>query len=711
MLVTKEKATVTGDLAFSKKVEMSFDPAARNMQVRNAIRMYANPRLAALREYTSNARDAHKAAGHTGPVMVTLPTSLHPFLTIVDKGVGLSSEELEGFGQFGFTTKDGSNEYIGGFGLGSKSGLAVADQFTVISVKDGKKNVVVVGWDESGAPSLGFLDEQDTTEDNGTTIQIPSATGHGDWTNIAQSETFIGWERGSILINGKEPAKSVHDTTQYKRLNGGWLTLADRQTNRYYYGPDKIHALVHGVYYAIPSDKFGDRTIARILADSVLDIENGSVDILPSRDDLEWTDRTIAQVRKSAHAFMESIVAEYQEQIATVKTFRAAKEISDAMESIGLPTQGLTFKGILLDWSKDTDAAVTRGTVKSSTSAKSGWANDRVSAQTRNSNNVHRQYSILVTGCSGESSTGYYRKDQKFVNESSETVPFVVAEAKKAGKTPLEVIVYFTNQEKSALAQGFVSAMQKVIKVEDFVNQAKDQRKAWASDRAAAGAGSRPKATDRVLRTVNGYSTWNYTFAIQERQEQKIIAEGNPVVVLHSDDKLSAAVMEAHTQGTGIGRVRELMKFISRQSSATDTTFVILSKNHKASNLVIPNWKTLTDWLKDELSSVVVRTPMELAVDRYVSERHYQTVPRIDAQYVAKIEDKELREWMTAYVNRADLTLAETVAQGYPDFAPAQPEPSDYEPTLHYPLIDKISLGAVEGGLLVEYVNMVNSAR
>ena len=95
MLIVQESATITGTLQFEETVAMTFEAGAIAQQIRNLIRMYANPRLAALREYTSNARDAHKAAGYTGAVEVTLPSALHPFLTIKDHGIGLSREEIE----------------------------------------------------------------------------------------------------------------------------------------------------------------------------------------------------------------------------------------------------------------------------------------------------------------------------------------------------------------------------------------------------------------------------------------------------------------------------------------------------------------------------------------------------------------------------------------------------------------------------------------
>lgn len=716
MLVTKEKATITGDLTFAKKVEMGFDPAARNMQVRNAIRMYANPRLAALREYTSNARDAHQAAGHTGPVEVTLPTALHPFLTVVDKGVGLDAKELEGFGQFGHTTKDGSNDYIGGFGLGSKSGLAVADQFTVISVKDGKKNVVVVGWDESGAPSLGFLDEQDTDEHNGTTIQIPSATGHEDWANIIKGNTFLGWTPGSIIVNGQEPAKSVHNTDQFRKVDGGWLTTQERTGGRYHW-PEWVHALVHGVYYAIPYHKFGDRTVAKILDGSVLEIENGSVDILPSRDDLEWTDRTTREVRRVADVLTKSIVAEYEKQIITAKTFRDARKIVDAMDEIGLPITGLTYKGVLLDWTKVLpEKKITVGMVKDSSTSATGFQNDRAASTTRVLGDVHQHPSILVVGATGETHNAHYRKDMRFVDESRDSVPYILSEF--SGDERRKARIYFTNEAKRDLPEGFVLAMSKVITAKKFVEVATAKRKELAKENAAnRAAGGRTKSVDRQLRVVSGYSTWAYTFGVVERSEQAIIAEGRPVVVLHYGDPVAARVLSAHSGSGASGVTVSLMQLIASHSQIQTATFVLLAKNHKASNLAIQGWVNLTDWLRETLKAVPVKTPLQIAVENYRRNRpHYNSVPVLTPANVANIKNKDMREWMQEYsiLPPKQTTAAKAVqdvALGFPELAPKQPEPLDYKPWDHYPLLLNVALPDKEQHRLVDYINLVDSAR
>lgn len=56
--------------------------------------LYANPPYAVLREFITNAIDAHRAAGYDGPVEVELPTRDVPRLVIRDNGNGMSRDTL-----------------------------------------------------------------------------------------------------------------------------------------------------------------------------------------------------------------------------------------------------------------------------------------------------------------------------------------------------------------------------------------------------------------------------------------------------------------------------------------------------------------------------------------------------------------------------------------------------------------------------------------
>ena len=74
--------------------------------------------MAVLREVTTNALDAHVAAGVTRPSRST-PTELAPVLTIKDYGVGLSVEDIRNiFSQYGASTKRETNDQVGSLGLG-----------------------------------------------------------------------------------------------------------------------------------------------------------------------------------------------------------------------------------------------------------------------------------------------------------------------------------------------------------------------------------------------------------------------------------------------------------------------------------------------------------------------------------------------------------------------------------------------------------------
>jgi hypothetical protein len=56
--------------------------------------LYSDRELACIREYSTNALDAHIEAGITSPIEVTTPSALSPFLTIRDYGVGLDLEDI-----------------------------------------------------------------------------------------------------------------------------------------------------------------------------------------------------------------------------------------------------------------------------------------------------------------------------------------------------------------------------------------------------------------------------------------------------------------------------------------------------------------------------------------------------------------------------------------------------------------------------------------
>lgn len=140
--------------------------------------LYSDKVLAVLREYSANAWDAHNMVGKGDvPIKVVLPTHLEPTLVIEDYGPGLSHEDVfQVYTQYGASTKRASNVAVGQLGIGSKSGFAYSDSFTVISRNGGKKRTYVAILDASEKGVINLLDEQPCGKDTGVTIQIPIKT-------------------------------------------------------------------------------------------------------------------------------------------------------------------------------------------------------------------------------------------------------------------------------------------------------------------------------------------------------------------------------------------------------------------------------------------------------------------------------------------------------------------------------------------------------
>ena len=129
---------VEGTLRADSAVAMSIDPQGMAHIMGVLTNLYSDAPLAVVREYATNARDAHQAAGVTRPIEVGLPTALDPTLRVQDFGAGLSEQDILGvYARYGCSTKRDSDEQVGAFGLGSKSAFTLAQQFVVTSVHDG----------------------------------------------------------------------------------------------------------------------------------------------------------------------------------------------------------------------------------------------------------------------------------------------------------------------------------------------------------------------------------------------------------------------------------------------------------------------------------------------------------------------------------------------------------------------------------------------
>jgi hypothetical protein len=135
--------------------------------------LYSDKVMAVVRELSTNAYDAHVAAGNRQPFKVILPTMASPNFTVRDYGTGLSQEDMEElYTTYGASNKNDSNDFVGCLGLGSKSPFAYTKSFSTTSYHNGKAYNYIAAMDEAGVPSLSLFGITDTHEPNGLEISF-----------------------------------------------------------------------------------------------------------------------------------------------------------------------------------------------------------------------------------------------------------------------------------------------------------------------------------------------------------------------------------------------------------------------------------------------------------------------------------------------------------------------------------------------------------
>jgi hypothetical protein len=300
--------TITQEDTLPSHEEIEFTIGDPRWVMRTQAELYSDPTTAVIREYSTNAFDAHVMAGHTDPIEVTLPSQFNDqIFTVRDHGVGMSLDDFRQiYTRFGTSNKRDSNTTNGQLGYGSKSGVAYGTSFTVTSVKDGIKNVGIVQRKPDWTIVLKVVSTVKTDEPNGTVIQIPVSNVE-EFTHKA-NEFYKFWLPGRVLVNGKAPnhavGKQIIENLYYSEQ---WNTS---------------YVVMGNVAYRIanPDALFRSTKMNRINFVAYVDefkTEDGSapVEFTPSREDLKYTDRTKGTLQKIVDDFESNIIRVAQDEI------------------------------------------------------------------------------------------------------------------------------------------------------------------------------------------------------------------------------------------------------------------------------------------------------------------------------------------------------------------------------------------------------------
>lgn len=269
---------------------------------------YANKPRAICRELVANGVDAHTAAGTPElPVEVWLPGILDPVFRVRDRGIGMAHEFVmtRFMAYTDGSTKDQSNDQIGGFGIGSKSPFAYVDQFTIVSIHEGTHSVYTMFKDEDGIPSIALLGQQETLDPNGVEVSFPVKS---DDFNVFEEAAFEALKYFEPLPLIRNAAEGCFTPPDYVSMGKTWAMRPEA-------GP--LHVIMGGVRYPVDVSginyKFPSEGSTRNLLGYGLDIKLpiGTCSVALSREGLSYDDRTIAAIRTACEAVTDEVAATF----------------------------------------------------------------------------------------------------------------------------------------------------------------------------------------------------------------------------------------------------------------------------------------------------------------------------------------------------------------------------------------------------------------
>lgn len=313
-------------------IPMTIDQSKLNKLMLVLTDLYSDPIAAFIREYSTNARDAHIDAGKSDvAIEVSLPNSLSPYFRVRDFGKGMSVDFIENvYSSYLTSSKEETNDLVGYLGLGSKSGLTYCAQFRVVSIHNGVKAQVMVSRNESGSSEMEVVDTSATDEPSGVEIIIP--VHNAVEVNRKAQDFYQFWMPGTVLIDG-EPSKFIGDNENALWVEDDIIVLPGSGTSHVVMGnvPYKAEGLTP--YYA------DYRTVAFVPI--------GSVSFPPNREELMYTEATKRTIEDYKERTTSALHLRIQEEIDKsenyVEALKAQEKWSDILDGTW------TYKGETLD--------------------------------------------------------------------------------------------------------------------------------------------------------------------------------------------------------------------------------------------------------------------------------------------------------------------------------------------------------------------------
>jgi len=294
--------------------------------------LYKDPHLAIVRELSCNAYDSHVENGCVGTAFdIHLPNKLEPFFSIRDYGTGMSSESIDKvYTKFFESTKTHTNDQVGALGLGSKSPFAYTSNYTITSWHGGLKLVYSAFKTTAGIPAITLLDVSDTTEPSGLEVMIAvKAIDFDKFTSKVQA-FFTTWTSvPPKILGGLEGRTTLRHVAREFGGSDWFIASTDSPLNR-------AIAIQGNVPYPLARDPILESNIFRdrfpgesdertpikelLNLPIVITYPIGQLDFSASREELQYTEPTVAAILDKLVLIKNDIAAHIQSKFDTLPT-------------------------------------------------------------------------------------------------------------------------------------------------------------------------------------------------------------------------------------------------------------------------------------------------------------------------------------------------------------------------------------------------------
>lgn len=262
--------------------------------------IYSDPIRAIIRELIANGIDSHKMAGCPDrPVKVTLPSCLDEMFAVRDYGVSMTHDFImTRFSTAMDSTKDESNDEIGGFGLGGKTPFVYTDMFQIRCFLDGEVRLYTAYLNEQGWPCVSLMNKSPTDEENGVEVSFPVKP-----QDNATFEAKAAYVCATLPV--RPECKSSRLKSTLEELDAQRITInKDCYLTCHRALPYGIYAVMGGIPYPIDMRQLNlpngvKESIGRYMRDSFfINFDIGELLPTPSRESLQFTDETKAALVK-----------------------------------------------------------------------------------------------------------------------------------------------------------------------------------------------------------------------------------------------------------------------------------------------------------------------------------------------------------------------------------------------------------------------------